>query len=126
MGLARRLAHTFLLSLRRRQAGMQTSFVPNDPFQGSTVPSDSKTACLITTSPADQASWNNGKAGLKAHEEGHAQINRDAAQKLDKALPEISGTGGAPTSGEAYKKAVKHLTQKLNQKVRSVSTERNT
>ncbi|MFN8007375.1 MAG: DUF922 domain-containing protein [Terriglobia bacterium] len=78
------------------------------------------------TSPEDQAAWNTAQAGLKAHEEGHVQINREAAQKLDKALPGMVGSGDAPTSVEAYKKAGKQLTQKMNQKVRSVSTERNT
>jgi predicted secreted Zn-dependent protease len=77
-------------------------------------------------SPEDQAAWNTAQAGLKAHEERHAQINREAAQKLDKALPGMSGIGGAPTSAKAFKNAAAQLTQKLSQTVRTVSAERNT
>jgi RHS repeat-associated protein len=75
-------------------------------------------------SQEDQSAWDSSVTGLRAHEQGHVDINREAAQKLDKSLPGTSGTGGAITSGEAYKKAGAQLTQRLNQKVRSTSTER--
>jgi predicted secreted Zn-dependent protease len=76
-------------------------------------------------STEEQTAWDNSMTGLKAHEQGHVEINREAAQKLDKSLPGTAGTGGAPTANEAYKKAGAQLTQKLNQKVRSTSAERN-
>jgi len=76
-------------------------------------------------SPEDQAALDNAMTGLKAHEQGHVEINREEVQKLDKSLPGTTGTGSAPTSGEAYTKAGAQLTQKLNQKVRDTSAERN-
>jgi predicted secreted Zn-dependent protease len=77
-------------------------------------------------SPEDQAAWSTSMAGLKEHEQGHADINREQAQKLDTALPGTSATAGAPTSTEAYKKAGTQLTQKLNQKVKGNAAENST
>jgi predicted secreted Zn-dependent protease len=74
-------------------------------------------------SPEEQASWNMEMSGLKTHEMGHAKINREEAEKLDKALPGTSATAGAPTSAEAYKKAGGQLTQKLNQTIKANDTE---
>jgi RHS repeat-associated protein len=77
-------------------------------------------------SPEDQAAWTTSMAGLKEHEQGHADINREEAQKLNIALPGTTGVAVAPTSTEAYKKAGAQLTQKLNQKVKSNAAENST
>src|SRR5208283_6067466 len=77
-------------------------------------------------SPEDQAAWTTSMAGLKEHEQGHADINREEAQKLNNALPGTTGVAVAPTSTEAYKKAGAQLTQKLNQKVKSNAAENST
>jgi RHS repeat-associated protein len=79
-----------------------------------------------TASPEEQTNWNTEVGQLKGHELGHADINREQAQKLDKSLPGTSGTAAAPTSAQAYKAAGQQLTQKLNQKVRATGAETKT
>ncbi len=74
----------------------------------------------------DQTSWNNSMTSLDNHEKEHVQIYREQAQKLDRSLPGTAGTGGAPTSTEAYKKAGAQLTKKPNQKVRANAAETKT
>jgi RHS repeat-associated protein len=77
-------------------------------------------------SPKEQAAWETALTELKEHEEGHALINREQAEKLDRTLPGTSATAGAPNSTDAYKKAGARLTQRLNQEVRGNNAENNT
>jgi RHS repeat-associated protein len=79
-----------------------------------------------TASPEEQAGWKTEMGQLKEHELGHVDINREQAQKLDQSLPGTSATAVAPTSAQAYKKAAEQLTQKLNQKLKSNTAERQT
>lgn len=68
--------------------------------------------------PEDQAAWDTGLAGLRQHEEQHATVNRQQAEKLDKSLPGTRGFGQAPASGDAQRKARADLSGKIGDKVR--------
>jgi len=74
-------------------------------------------------STEDQTAWDNAMTTLKNHELEHATINREQAHKLDASLPGTSGSGIAPTSVEAVKKANAQLTQKIRQKVKTNAAE---
>lgn len=71
-----------------------------------------------SATPEEQAAWDAGVAGLKQHEEQHATINRQQAEKLDKGLPGTRGFGQAPAPGDAQRKARADLSGKLSGKVR--------
>ncbi|MEW5980611.1 MAG: DUF922 domain-containing protein, partial [Acidobacteriota bacterium] len=67
-------------------------------------------------SPEEQAAWDVGLGGLKEHEEQHATINRQQAEKLDRALPGTRGFGQAPAPVDAQRKARSELSSKVRQK----------
>ncbi len=69
-----------------------------------------------SATPEDQAAWDAGLAGLKQHEDQHATINRQQAEKLDKSLPGTRGLGQAPAPGDAQRKARSDLASKVGQK----------
>jgi RHS repeat-associated protein len=80
-----------------------------------TVPEWSERAAAT---PEEQAAWDAGLAGLRQHEEQHATINRQQAEKLDKSLPGTRGFGEAPASRDAQRKARADLSGKVSGKVR--------
>ena len=71
-----------------------------------------------SATPEDQAAWDTGLAGLKQHEDQHATINRQQAEKLDKSLPGTRGLGQAPAPGDAQRKARADLSGRITGKVR--------
>ena len=64
----------------------------------------------------EQAAWDAGLAGLKQHEEQHATINRQEAEKLDKSLPGTRGSGRAATAMDAQRRARSDLYGKMTEK----------
>ena len=68
------------------------------------------------SSPEEQKAFTDAVSGLKEHEEGHAAINRQQAQKLDKSLPGTTGRGQGKTPQDALNKATKNMVQKENNK----------
>ncbi len=73
--------------------------------------------------PEEQAAWDAGLTGLKQHEDQHATINRTQAEKLDKSLPGTRGSGQAPASGDAQRKARSDFASKVQQKQQRVLDE---
>jgi len=69
-----------------------------------------------SATPDEQAAWDRGLNTLKQHEDSHADINRQQADKLDKALPGTTGFGNAPGVQGAVQKARTDLTTKVQQK----------
>ena len=63
-----------------------------------------------------QAFWDAGLAGLKQHEEQHATISRQQAEKLDQSLPGTRGLGQASAPGDAQRKARSDLSSKVQQR----------
>ena len=60
--------------------------------------------------PGEQKAWDQGMATLKTHEDGHTQINREEAKKLDESLPGTKAYGNAPTTTTAEDQARRRLT----------------
>jgi len=69
-----------------------------------------------SATPVEQAAWDAGLAGLRQHEEQHATINRQQAEKLDKSLPGTRGSGQASAPADAQRKARSDLSSKVQQK----------
>ena len=62
-------------------------------------------------------------SSLNEHEEGHAEINRQQAQKLSRSLPGTRGSGQAKTPQEALDKAMKNMAKKESDKAQRVNKE---
>ncbi|MCX6624636.1 MAG: DUF922 domain-containing protein, partial [Acidobacteria bacterium] len=69
-----------------------------------------------SATPDEQAAWDRGLNTLKQHEDSHADINRQQADKLDKTLPGTTWFGNAPGVQGAVQKARTDLTTKVQQK----------
>jgi RHS repeat-associated protein len=62
-----------------------------------------------SASSEEQQAWDQEAATLQKHEEGHAEINRQGAQTLDKQIPGTTGYGTGKTPGEAQKNATNQM-----------------
>jgi RHS repeat-associated protein len=70
-----------------------------------------------SASPGEQQAWDQGVAKLQKHEEGHAEINRQSAQQLDKQIPGTTGYGTGKTPGEAQQKANNQMNNKVRKEL---------
>jgi RHS repeat-associated protein len=72
-------------------------------------------------SPEEQAAWDSGLEKLRDHEDKHASINREEADKLDSSLP---GSQGAGTAGSPQKAVQKAGENAISPKLRRATTQR--
>jgi RHS repeat-associated protein len=68
-------------------------------------------------SKEEKLEWDSNLATLKEHEEGHAQINREEANKLDKSLPGTTGYGTGKTPQQALNAAYSQMGQQGQKKL---------
>src|SRR5713226_5570757 len=110
-------------SMRVAYKDVSVERTPGTEATGSTAFAEVKSADVIlqqtittptwaehdSASPQEQQAWDQGAATLQKHEEGHAEINRQGAQKLDKEVPGTTGYGTGKTPGDAQKNAVNQM-----------------
>jgi RHS repeat-associated protein len=117
--------------------GIDTSVTPGNELVDSFATAEVKSADVKLDQTITLPSWQEqGSApaeeqkifagqvsSLKEHEDGHAEINRQQAQKLDKSLPGTRGTGQGKTPQEALNKATRNMSQKEKNKAQQVNRE---
>src|SRR5579864_3611914 len=67
-------------------------------------------------SAEDQAAWKTEMDSLKDHENGHVEIDREEAQRLDKSLPGTKALGNGSTGAQAQAAANKKLGAAIQKK----------
>ncbi len=67
-------------------------------------------------SAEDQAAWKTEMDSLKEHENGHVEIDREEAQRLDKSLPGTKALGNGSTGAQAQAAANKKLGAAIQKK----------
>ena len=75
-----------------------------------------------SASPQEQKTFTDQVSSLNEHEEGHAEINRQQAQKLDRSLRGTEKRTGKDFSGGSYK-AIKNMAKKESNKAQRVNKE---